>query len=347
MERVMSTLANYLIKDSNLDIYLILYGINREQFYKVDPRIKIYIPPFEFTNEIRIISTILTLFYLRACIIKLKPTVVLSFGELWNNFVLLSLLNKKINTIVSDRCNPNKSLGRLHNFLRNWLYPKASLVLVQTQKAKNIYAKNIKNINLKVVGNPIRVIDNGNIPPENIILSVGRFIESKKFDELIEIFANLQVNNWKLVIIGADDQKQHISIKLKKLIVKYNLQNNIVLNGTTTQIEEWYQKASIFAFTSVSEGFPNVIGEAMSAGLPVIAYDCIAGPSEMIEDNKSGFLIPLNDKDTFIEKLKLLILDEQLRTKMGIEGRKKIQAFEEENICDLLKKILLDESITN
>jgi GalNAc-alpha-(1->4)-GalNAc-alpha-(1->3)-diNAcBac-PP-undecaprenol alpha-1,4-N-acetyl-D-galactosaminyltransferase len=65
-----------------------------------------------------------------------------------------------------------------------------------------------------------------------------------------------------------------------------------------------------------------VIGEAMSAGLPVIAYDCVAGPSELIEDGGNGFLIPLFDM-IHLKKLGQLMDDENMRTRMGYTGLKK------------------------
>jgi glycosyltransferase involved in cell wall biosynthesis len=90
----------------------------------------------------------------------------------------------------------------------------------------------------------------------------------------------------------------------------------------------------IFAFTSSSEGFPNVVGEAMSAGLPIIAYDCVAGPSDMIEDEKNGYLVELFDDETFKKKLKNLMQNDTLRKKMGIESRGLIQKYSADRVSE-------------
>ena len=85
--------------------------------------------------------------------------------------------------------------------------------------------------------------------------------------------------------------------------------------------------ALIFAFTSSSEGFPNVIGEALSSGLPVISYDCAAGPAEMIKDGENGFLTPVFDDILFQKRLQSLIDNEGLRNRMSENARRKIREF--------------------
>ncbi len=347
MERVMSQLANYLIKDGNLDIYLILYGINREQFYGIDNRIKIIKPNFQFDNKKRLIHTIKTLLFLRNTIRKLKPKVVLSFGELWNNFVLLALLLTKIPIVVSDRCNPSKKLGLFHDILRTSLYKNAHSVIVQTEKARKLYENQFKLRNLHVIGNPIKCYNLEKHKREKIVLSVGRLIKSKQFDVLIDVFSSINAFDWKLIIVGEDDQQQQNKVHLIELIKQKKMEDKIYIEPFTESIEEWYQKASVFAFTSISEGFPNVLGEAMANELPVIAYDCMAGPSDLIENNKNGFLIEENNKVAFQQKLQTLMNDENLRIQMGNESLAYISKFDSAKICLLFKQILIDAYSSN
>ena len=155
MERVMSELLNEFSKDKTLEIHLILYGITREIFYSVPENVTIHKPSFEFKNKYRLFYTLKTLIFLRRQIIKIAPKSILSFGERWNSFVLIACWGLKYPIYVSDRCQPNKSLGKLHNWLRNKLYPKAKGVIAQTEKGKAIFEKMYKHTNIQVIGNPI------------------------------------------------------------------------------------------------------------------------------------------------------------------------------------------------
>lgn len=341
MERVMAELIHYFAKQKVYELHLILYGINRDIFYTLPENIIIHKPKFAFKNSFRTWYTFKTLFFLRRKIKELKPYSILSFGELWNNFVLLAAQGLNYPIFVSDRCQPNKSLGRFHDPLRNYLYPKAAGVICQTETAKQLYSKMFKHKNLVVIGNPIRDIPNDKSDEkENVILSVGRLIKSKHHDELIRIFAAINPSNWKLIIVGDDALKQNNKVKLQELIIKLGMNDKIELAGQQSDVDTYFRRAKIFAFTSSSEGFPNVIGEAMSASLPVIAYDCVAGPSDLIDHEETGFLIDLHDTHSFKGQLKKLIDNEELRIRIGKSAKEKIGDFAVHKIANKFEKVL-------
>jgi glycosyltransferase involved in cell wall biosynthesis len=348
MERVMSELVHYFCSKEIYEVHLILYGIKREIFYPIPNEIIIHKPAFEFDNNKRTWHTIKTLWFLRNKVKFIKPDNILSFGELWNNFVLLSTIGLKIPIYVSDRCQPDKSLGKTHNFLRKFLYPKASGIICQTEIAKSIYNGKFNHNNIRVIGNPIRdIISLKDQVKENIVLSVGRLIKTKHFDELIKIFAEINNPNWKLIIVGEDALKQSNKLALNDLIISLGMDDKIELAGKKSDVEYYYNKSKIFAFTSSSEGFPNVIGEAMSAGLPVVAYDCIAGPSDLIEHEKTGFLIPLHNVNAFKEKLELLINTTELRENMGVSAKLSIKRFSAMKINKQFHDFIINENLTN
>lgn len=342
MERVMSELANYFSKQNKYEVHLILYGLKRDIFYQIPDTIIIHKPTFEFDNSKRTWNTIKTLWFLRQKIKAIHPDTVLSFGELWNNFVLLATLGLKFPVYVSDRCQPDKQWGQAQQILRNKLYPKAAGVICQTETARQIYQKMFQNNNFHVIGNPIRNVEVvSSNQRENIILSVGRLIDTKHHHELIQIFASINPLNWKLIIVGDDAIKQQNKVKLEKLVKSLRMEDKILLTGERTDVDNFYMRAKIFAFTSSSEGFPNVIGEAMSAGLPVVAYDCIAGPSDLIEHEKTGFLVPLHNLKKFTFYLERLINDEHLRMEMGVQGKEKIKQFSIERIGHKFHEVIL------
>ncbi len=333
LQRAMSVLANYFAETGNVEVHLILYGISKQQFYPLNEKVPVYTPEFDFNNKKRFYYTIKTMLFLRNKIKTLKPDVVLSYGEYWNSFVMISLLGLGLPIYVSDRCQPDKSLGRLHNWLRRILYPRAAGIISQTTAAREIYTKMIRNSNIGVIGNPIQeVILQKSIVKENIVLTIGRLIPSKHHDLLIDIFLDCYQPGWKLVIAGGDVAYGNVYNQLKEKVTALNAEDKIELTGSINHVDEFYRKSKIFAFTSSSEGFPNVIGEAMAAGLPVIAFDCVAGPSDMIEDGNNGFLIPLFDQGMFIEKLSFLMNNEEVRTEIGAKAFQSIQKFNPELI---------------
>jgi glycosyltransferase involved in cell wall biosynthesis len=235
---------------------------------------------------------------------------------------------------VSDRCQPDKSLGRFHNKLRKWLYPRATGLIAQTSKAKEIYQNLFNHNNIRVIGNPIPEVNKPvyQSAKENIVLTVGRLIKTKNHDKLIELFVRINKPGWKLIIVGDNAQKQNQKSKLQALIRNLDAENKVILTGNQSNVEQYYLKSRIFAFTSESEGFPNVIGEAQSYGLPVISFDCVAGPSDLICDNENGYLIPLFDYNLFEEKLILLMNNEELRKQFGVHARESIKKFSSEYI---------------
>lgn len=340
MERVMAELANYFVSKKNAVIHVILYGINRDIFYSLPPEVIIHTPSFLFDDGRRVLSTIKTLHYLRKKIKQLNPDAVLSFGEYWNNFVLLATKGLKIPVYVSDRAQPDKSLGKIQDKLRNWLYPKAKGIIAQTAKAKEIFQSLYHHNNIAIIGNPIRAIT-PQPEAENIVLMVGRLIASKHQDRLIELFVKINNPDWNLVIVGYDHLKQNHMARLQDLVKHLGAEERIVLAGKQNNVEQYYLQSKIFAFTSSSEGFPNVVGEAMSAGLPVVAFDCVAGPSEMIRDNENGFLIPLFNYELFQTKLAFLMNETAERERMGNRAKESIKRFSAEIIGEKFYNFLL------
>ena len=344
---MMSELANYFAQKEEVQVHLVLYGKNRDIFFPVDERITIYRPKFDFSDHVRFVSTIKTVWFLRKTMHRIKPDTILSFGEYWNNLVLLSLMGIQIPIYISDRCQPNKSLGVFHNTLRKWLYPRAAGIIAQTSKAKEIYESQGLNSHIRVIANPIYQVNGNGVAhlKENMVLTVGRLIETKHHDRLIKIFKDTFPPEWKLVIAGGDALNQTGMRRLKSLVEELGIDGRVELPGTVTDIDSYYQRSKIFAFMSSSEGFPNVIGEAMSAGLPVISYDCVAGPSDLIDDEETGFLISTYQDEEYAEKLTQLMNDEDLRKRMGKKSRDKVEVFKVEYVAEDFYAFILNNQI--
>ena len=335
MERVMNLLAINFAAKENINVHLVLIGKKREIVYDISDSILVHKPDFKFNDSRRGLNTLRTILFLRKKVKEISPDTILSFGEFWNNLVLLSLIGLPYPVFISDRSEPGKDLGWFQNLLRDTFYPWAAGYIAQTKEAKKVCISKGWNDNIKVIGNPIRAIQkNLHSEKENIVLTVGRLIKTKHFDQLIRMFVDLDKPDWKLVIVGGDAKRLNLSKDLDNLIHELDAENSVSLEGEQKDIDAYYKKSKIFAFTSSSEGFPNVIGEALSAGLPVVSYDCVAGPSDMIEEGQNGYLVDLFDRETFKDKLKLLMENKQLRDNMSKNSYKIIREYDAKHISE-------------
>ena len=107
---------------------------------------------------------------------------------------------------------------------------------------------------------------------------------------------------------------------------------HVYAHPQTLDILNKYKESSILVLTSVYEPFGLVMPEAMSCGIPVVAFDCPYGPSEIISDGKDGFLVDCYDVEAFANRLCMLIENEALRKQMGMYAAQSSLRFKKEVI---------------
>ncbi len=174
------------------------------------------------------------------------------------------------------------------------------------------------------------------------ILSIGRITleDQKGFLRLIDIWKMVQkkevYKDWTLTIVGEGELKKTIEQKIKA----YKLENSIILKPFTKEIEKEYLKASIYVMTSYFESFGMVLIESANYNIPSISFNIHSGPKEIIENEKSGFLIEDGNLQEFADKICLLMNNESLRKQMGENAKKKIKhTFSKEVIMHQWSKI--------
>ncbi|MFM7131578.1 MAG: glycosyltransferase family 4 protein [bacterium] len=152
-----------------------------------------------------------------------------------------------------------------------------------------------------------------------IIVSVGRVTDQKGFIELVEAFdqlcAEIPEFHLNLVIIGALVDSNYLS-KLKIQISQASSKDRIHLTGAQADIGNWLAAADQFVFPSKFEGLGIALAEAMGVGLPCVATNI--GPiPELIENEKTGLLVEMNDQDQLVKAMKKLIIDEEYAHSLG------------------------------
>ncbi|WP_410002925.1 glycosyltransferase family 4 protein [Campylobacter volucris] len=339
--RVVANLANSLSKIHQVDI-LSIYKKN-ELFFEINKEINVY---FLYNKEYKYISKDMYKKYkyniLMYVLLKLKfkymyfcEAIKIYFrNKKVKRFALNYdvIINNNYFSFSKEIFETSKSIQIMHgNFI---YYPKDLLkklahfdsLIILSNKQINKWKKYHKNI--YVIPNFIPFISEkiSDYKQKNV-LSIGRMVsnDEKGFLRLIEIWNLVQKDkkykDWTLTIVGEGELKDTIKEKIKE----NNLENSIILKPFTKEIEKEYLNASIYLMTSKWEGFPMVLIEASSYALPSIAFDINTGPSDIIENEKSGFLIDDGNLDDFANKLCILMDDENLRKIMGLNAKEKVK----------------------
>ncbi len=326
LERVASILSNEIYKlGHEVNIITLIPPLSIE--YEIHDRIKIYSPDFKYSKGV--LFKIRTFLYLIKTLNAIKPYTILSFSEVFNSFCVLACVFVKTKIFISDRSSPQKKLPLWDEIFKKVTYPFANGIIAQTQLAKEKLISYNKNV--EVIPNPLKEI---NLTYERnndlkTIISVGRLVKSKNFEELIKIFHHIGNKDWNLIIVGGGPEYDNLNLLVQKL----EISNQVYLLGQQDDVDFYFSKGSIFAYTSLSEGFPNVLNEAMSFPLSVISYDCIAGPSDMIVNNHNGILIPLHDSEKFKKNLEQVMADHSLRKKLKSNSIKNREMYSKEVIA--------------
>jgi glycosyltransferase involved in cell wall biosynthesis len=158
---------------------------------------------------------------------------------------------------------------------------------------------------------------------ERTILAVGRLSREKGFPDLVAAVAQLRdlapSERIRLIIAGDGPEKPRIEERARSL----RLLENVILPGHVHDVRPYYRAADVLAISSTSEGSPNVLLEALAAGVPTVAT-AVGGVPEMIEDKKSALLVPPGDPGAMAQALQKLFMDASLRKNITLNGRKLI-----------------------
>jgi glycosyltransferase involved in cell wall biosynthesis len=227
-----------------------------------------------------------------------------------------------------------------YNFIYQWmkilLYKKYPVQIVPTKADFNWYSER---------GFPSVLIPHfrSELPYQRCdlnsktVLNIGRLTDDKNQLALLRIWERIMeiesLKDWNLKIVG---KGENFDI-LRQFIDSKNVPNIQILDPIST-VEDYYRNATIYTSTSRSEGFPMVLVEAVSFGLPTIAFDCPTGPSEIL-NNDCGVLIKLGDENDFVDKLSELMSDSTLRIKYSESAYERSNHWGEQEILNKWNKV--------
>jgi N-acetylgalactosamine-N,N'-diacetylbacillosaminyl-diphospho-undecaprenol 4-alpha-N-acetylgalactosaminyltransferase len=327
-EKVLSVLANELVKQT-FQVEIIF--LEKNEFYKLDDRVKkTYLSDFNGKE-----SGLKKLLYIPILAWKLKKYIKQNNINLIQSHiyranyvnVLAKIFgtNHKTQIVNAGRISRYKELGligKINLWLIKWLYAKADLIILKSkgmqEDMQNLFKFKNKQI---VINNPYDIKKIQKLALEKFddfmfdkskkyLISVGRLIKLKRNSDLIEILPNLN-ENIEIIFLGDGEEKENLVSLAKSLKVA----KRVHFLGRVKNPYKYMAKSDIFVSCSESEGFPNVLVEAMICGIPVISSDCISGPMEILGDNEYGLLFDVGDKNKLLENIKLLLNNILVRVK--------------------------------
>lgn len=329
-QRVMTNLLTHYL-DAGNDVVLVNDIVPSEVVpeYPIDNRVRRFYLGGPDDNVLE--KNIKRIFRLRTIIRKEKPDIVVSFMGPPNIRLILASVGCNTKIVVSVRNDPNEEYGRgIKKFLANMIFLRADGIVFQTDDAKKYFNKG-NQLKSRVIFNPVNRVffDTQWNPLKKEIVVVGRLEKQKNPFLAIDAFLTIaeKFPNYKLVFYGEGSLKKDLTA----YIAKKNAKNRIELRGAVDDVAKVLSESTLYMMTSDFEGMPNALMEAMAVGIPAISTDCpCGGPASLINDSSQGFLVPVGDVNKLAEKLRLLLVDKNLRNKMSQIAQKRALEFRSE-----------------
>lgn len=320
-ERVLCAICTVLARKGYEVSILSFDNSEGEPFYFLDQRVhRIYLNVGDVQRPSSFLETFIRIKKIREIIKKQKPDIVVGFMHSMFIPLTFALLGMRICIIGSEHTVPayyKKKPFQFLLFMISAYFLKKITVL--SENIKNSYPLPIRSRMVEIL-NPVEKAQQCIEYTEKeyyTILSVGRLEESKDHQSLIQAFALIARDfpNWNLSIVGEGPEQKRI----QDLILKNNLQSQVSLFGFTRNIEEKYLSSDIFVLPSRYEAFGLVTVEAMMHGLPVIGFADCPGTNSLIENQKNGLLINVEDDrvQALANGMRYLINDPVYRKTLG------------------------------
>lgn len=341
-ERMTTHLANFW-SENGYEVSILCHTDIKPRAYSLGPKVK-YVnmnvggdsnnPVSAVINNVKIMRS------LRRELKRIQPQYVISMAPTVNILTALASQGMKITRIGAEQnYPPAEGIGAQWELLRRYSYKYLDAVVAQTETTQQWLHENTNAKHVHVIHGPSihplertePVIQPDKLDKRKVILSVGRLTAQKQFDHLIKAFSSLKLDNpdWRLIILGEGELRKD----LEELVLELGLSNSVYLPGATGNVGDWYEYSDIFALSSAYEGFPNVLIEALTHGLPAVCYDCDTGPRDMITPPSNGLLVPPNDIDELSSSLSQLMTNDDVRQEAGINARLISKQLDINSIC--------------
>lgn len=258
--------------------------------------------------------------------------IVVSIEALMGIFTIPATIGSGVRNIVWEHANYYQTQGsRWTRLIRKIWLIYADQYIVLTQRDLNNFHKNERFIRcqLNYIYNPYSVtpVNHRYMLDNKRIVSVGHIRKIKNFIVIPSIFAKIADKfpdwTWHIYGSGKFDEEE----ALRQEIAKFHLQNRIIMEGRVNNLDTIYREAGIYALTSLQEGLPTVLLEALSYNVPCVSFDIETGPDEIIDDGYSGMLVKAYNEADFAASLEKLMSNDTLRMRYSSNAESSIKKF--------------------
>lgn len=359
VERVLSLKANYFAEHFGYDITIILTeGKDKPLFYPLSDKIKVVHLDINF-EELWTCSFIKKIFvYLKkqriykqkltAELMRIRPDISVSLLRREINFINgIKDGSKKVGELHINRANyrnfNTEKVGFLKRlFAKIWSHnlvshlEKLDRLVVLTDKDREAWTE-LSNVVTIPDPLPFVPISVSSLSAKRVV-AIARYSHEKGIDLLLEAWSKVEKiqKEWRLDVFGDGERTIY-----EQMIGNLELdQQRCQLHGRTNDVEYEYSQSSLFVLSSRFEGFGLVIIEAMSCGLPVLAFDCPWGPTEIITDGKDGLLVDNGNVSQLADSIIYLIDHPDVRKQMGEQAKRKSENYKIENLAIVWKDLL-------
>ncbi len=267
--------------------------------------------------------------------------LMLSMGEYPN--LLCSLLPRHISKVIRIT-NSLNAIGGAKSMIMKLISKAAirrcDLVVLPTRDLQDEYRKILRiTKKIKVIANPInsefknskKVLEYNT---ENAYwLHIGQFVEQKNHYGLLSIYKKYLARSTQkrhLVLLGKGELEEKITEQARK----FRISKFVQFVGWSDHPIDYLKSAKGFLLPSHWEGFPNVLIEAMTLAVPVIAYDCHTGPRDILQDGRAGLLVPSGDEEQFVRSMLKLESDQNYHSRYRQLAYQRSKDFKVSNIVN-------------
>lgn len=263
--------------------------------------------------------------------------------------VALACLFDRRRLVGCEHNNPRFSVrGRVWTALRPLAYQRLETITVLTGGARDWFQARYPKLPVRVVPNPVQwplpsnrpVIAPDTIvaPGRRIAFAAGRFAPAKAFDQMVKAAATIAKLSPDIDVVIAGDGPLRPAVQQK--VAELGLEGRVHLPGRVGNMPDWYSRSDVFVMSSLWEGMPMVMLEAMSSGLPVVCYDFDYGPRDILRSQVDGVIVPQGDAEALGKAVVELINDTDRLAAMGAEAQTVRERFGRKAIMKTWSEVL-------